>query len=429
MRRAFKYRLWTTEADEALLTEMLDTCRHLYNECLGERQKKYQEEGVTLSCRDQQAAFRAIRKEHYWYSRLNAHCGEVVIKRVDLAFQAFFRRVKNGEKPGYPNFKGREWFNCIPYGTYPDGIKLNGDRLYVQHVGDIRVKLHRPVEGEVKTAMLKRAAGKWYVVLSSVLPDCPGMEDERPVLGIDLGLTDFAIGVTEYDPDRIAVKIGNPRFLKTELAELRRKQRAISRKKRGGSNRRKAVGHVTKLHIDLANVRKEWHRKTAVELVAAYPTIVVEKLNVREMLEQRKWSRSIADASWAGFLAALKDRAEKIGAKIIEVDPRGTTQCCSQCNAVVPKEIWQRRHLCPDCGLDIGRDHNAAINILNRGLEIMRNHKPAGTTPQAGRVRTGPTGVVARLKRPGSPRRPIAMEVATTNKASFGEGRPSQLPP
>jgi len=404
MRRAFKFRLWTTEAQDRLLAEMLETHRRLYNACLEERKLKYETEKVSVSCYDQQAAFRAARKSHFWYAKLNAHSAEATIKRLDLAFQAFFRRVKNGEQPGYPNFKGRDYFNGITYGSYPDGLKLTDDRLYVQHVGVIRVRLHRAVEGEIKVGSLKREAGKWYVVLSAIMPDVPERQAPERVLAIDLGLTDFAIGVESGHEAGIAIHVKNPRFLKHELVELRRIQRALSAKKRGGSNRRKAAGRVRKLHVTVRNLRQDWHRQTAAELLDVYDTICVEKLDVKGMIQDGRYSRSISDAGWSGFLASLKHRAEKIGASVVEVDARGTTQTCSGCGAIVPKNLWERRHVCDSCGLDIGRDHNAAINLLHRGLEIMRSHKPAGTTPQAGRVRTGPTGAVAQPKKLGSRR-------------------------
>jgi putative transposase len=364
VRRAFKYRIWTNKTQERALGEMLETHRRLYNACLEERKVRYEEEKVSVTYRQQSAQFTQQRKTNSFYARLNALSGHTTIKRLDLAFEAFFRRVKAGEKPGYPRFKGREFFDSITFAQYRNGVKLENDRLYVQHVGVLRIKLHRPVEGMIKMVILKREAGKWYAVFSCDLGDVQVEPSQKPSVGIDLGLTRFfTTSNNERDDDE-----PNPRYLKDALPELRRAQRAVSRKKRGGSNRRKAVGKVRKLHVDVKNQRKEHHHQAAIRLLDKYGKVCVEKLDIREMVAEGKHSRSIVDAGWGGFISTVKYKAEKLGAEIIEVEPRGTSQECSGCGEIVPKTLRDRRHICPKCGLDLDRDHNAARNILRRGL-------------------------------------------------------------
>ena len=364
MRRAFKYRLFVSDRQAFNLEMMLESHRKLYNASLAERKERYERSGESFGYREQRAQFKFERLENPFYAELSVDSAHETMKRLDLAYKAFFRRVKSGERPGFPRFKGREFFTSINYPHYGSGIKLTGNRLYVRHIGTLRVQLHRPVEGLIKTACLKREAGKWYVVFSCDLGDAGTKPSTKPAVGIDLGLSRF---FTTSNDDKSEWE-SNPRYLKAELAELRRLQRHICRMKRGGSNRRKAVVQLTKLHAKVKNARK-WHRNdVARRLLEKYGTICIEKLNIRQMFEDSEYSRSIADVGWGGFIQTLKSQAEKVGAAIIEVEPRGTSQGCSGCEAIVPKTLRDRRHVCPSCGLDIDRDLNAARNILRRGL-------------------------------------------------------------
>jgi putative transposase len=363
MFRNFKYRLWTTSDQERELEIMLESHRRLYNEVLSLKQMAYQTAGVTVSKFDFNTWFSKQRPSHRHWMRLNVGSARKTIERVCLAFDGFFRRVKAGQKPGYPRSKGYDHFGSFTFGFGPngraDGVKLAGDRLHVQHVGTIRVKLHRPVEGCAKTATLKREAGKWYVVFACDLGDAKAPASALPAVGVDVGLESF---LTTSDGEKVA----SPRFLKHELPDLRRKGRAVSRKKKGGSNRRKAAKRLARVHAKVSNLRKEHHHQAATSLIRRYGLIAVECLSVKNMLGNRRLSRAIADAGWSGFIGVLKCKAESAGASVVEVDPRGTSQECSGCGKVVRKDLKVRRHRCPHCNLDIDRDHNAAINILAR---------------------------------------------------------------
>jgi putative transposase len=283
------------------------------------------------------------------------------MRRLDKAFQAFFRRVKAGEKPGYPRFKGRDRFDSVEFPAYGDGIRLVGAKLRVQHVGLIKVKIHRAVEGKVKTATLSREAGKWYVIFSCELPDVPIQPHDKPPVGIDVGLESFlTTSDGEHEP--------NPRYLKTALPELRRAQRAVSRKRKGSRNRRKSKRKLAKIHARVKRLRKEHHHQVALKLVRRFGLIAAERLDVQGMIENGRLTRSIADAGWAGFLRTLQCKAESAGIAYVPVDPRGTSQRCSRCGATVPKTLWDRWHECRDCGLSVHRDENSAKEILRLGL-------------------------------------------------------------
>jgi putative transposase len=389
MRRAFKYRLFTNATQERELAAALETHRRLYNVCLEWKQHAWQCVGASLNYCDFSRWFKVQRSANAYFARLNFSSAQATMRRCDKSFVNFFRRVQQGAaQPGYPRFKGRDFFDSIEYPAYGDGIRLTGNRLYVQYVGTIRVKLHRPVEGKIKTVTLKREGGKWFVVVSCDLPDVPLKPVALPPVGIDVGLTHFLTtsdGATEP----------NPRYLKTALPELRRAGRSVARKKKGGTNRRKAVRRLQRVHARVKNLRRAHHYQVACRLVLAYGLIAVESLNVHGMLGNRRLSRAISDAGWSGFLNVLHSQAQKAGVQCVDVDPKGTTQECSGCHQEVKKDLSVRWHDCPGCGLSLDRDHNAALNILARGL-----------------ARTAPAGVNVgqKVKRPPRSRRLQATE-------------------
>ena len=376
MRRAFKYRIYPNRNQLRELEIALETHRRLYNDCLDERKARYEAEKVTVKYAAQSARFKAERATNPFYARLNFSSAQATMRRLDKGFVAFFRRVKAGEKPGYPRFRGRDRYDSIEYPAYGDGIRLTGDRLRVQHVGVIRVKLHREVQGAVKTVTLKRVADKWYVVLSCDLGDVAVEPSTNPPVGIDVGLKSF---LSKSDGSKAEP---NPRYLKTALPELRRKGRAVARKRKGGKNRRKAVKKLAGVHARVRNLRAEHHHQVALKLVRRYGLIAVESLSIRNMLKNDRLSRAISDVAWGNFLLTLRSKAESAGVAFVEVNARGTSQECPDCAKVVPKDLSQRWHSC-ECGCSLDRDEASARVILARGLL----------------ARTGPVG--ARLGLPG----------------------------
>ena len=366
MRRAYKYRLFTNANQDRELGIMLESHRRLYNACLEQRKTAYETDKQTVRYGEQSAWYKAQRAENPYFARLNFSSAQATMRRLDKAFAHFFRRIKQkSDQPGYPRFKGRDRFESIEFPSYGDGIRLNGNRLRVQHVGTIRVKVHRSYEGIVKTTTLKREDDKWFVVLSCDLGDIDIPKSTNPAVGIDVGLESF---LTTSDGEQVT----NPRYLKQELPELRRCGRAVSRKKKGGHNRRKAVKRLRRLHVRVKNLRREHHHQTALNLTRRYGLIAVERLAVDNMVKNHHLARAISDAGWSQFRSILQNKAESAGVEIVEVDPRFTSQTCSQCGQIVPKKLSERWHRC-DCGCSLHRDHNAAINILHKAL--------AGTRP------------------------------------------------
>ncbi|HEY7315430.1 MAG TPA: transposase [Gemmataceae bacterium] len=360
MRRAFRHRLWTNANQERELGIMLETHRRLYNACLEQRKTAYETDKRSVKYTGQSAWFKAERVTNPFFARLNFSSAQDTMRRLDKAFVAFFRRVKSGEKPGYPRFKSRDRYDSFTFPAYGDGVRLIGERLRVQHVGLVRVKLHRPVEGAIKTVTLKREAGKWYVAFACELPDVPVADSGKPAVGIDVGLEAF---LTTSDGEREP----NPRYLKDALPKLRIAGRAVSRKKKGGRNRRKSVRRLARVHTRVRNLRREHHHQVALRLVRRFGLIAVESLNIKGMLRNGRLSRAIADAGWSGFLLTLRCKAESAGICFVEVDPRGTSQQCV-CGQEVEKALSVRWHDCPACGLSLHRDDVSAQVILARGL-------------------------------------------------------------
>lgn len=368
MHRAFKYRLWTNANQERELGIMLETHRRLYNHLLAQRIAAWECDRVRVGFPEQSRYFTSLRKVNPYMERIGSDPGNATARRLDQSYQNFFRRVKGGAaKAGFPRFKGKDHFHSFAYPHSDNGFKLIEKKLRLRNIGTIRVNLHRPVEGTIKNATIKREAEKWYVVFVCDLGAVEVPKSANPSVGVDVGLEAFATLST-------GERVENPRYLKAELPELRRRQRSLSRAKRGGSNRRKAIKQVSKLYARVRNSRQHHHHQTALSLTRRYGLVAVESLNVQGMVKNRRFARAISDAGWSSFVNILKHKAESAGVQVVEVDPRGTSQACSGCGQVVQKKLSERWHQC-DCGLSIHRDENAARNILARGLARI---EPAG---------------------------------------------------
>ena len=360
MRKAFKYRLYPNRSQAEALNAMLETHRRLYNLALRERRDVYQAEERSVSYGEQSGRLKETRKALPSFAATNFSSTQATLRRLDRAFNAFFRRVKSGEAPGYPRFKPEGRFRTIEFPSYGDGCKLKENwRLYNQHIGHVKVKLHRPIEGAIKTVSVKRSCGKWYAIFSCDLGDAPVPTEKGAVVGIDLGLKSFLV-TSEGE------SVEPPHYYRESEKKLRRAQRAISRKKKG-SNRRKACERVARLHEKTANQRRDFHHKRARELVTAHGLIAHEALNVRSIARTRL-AKSTHDVGWASFLNILAQKAEEAAVRVVAVDPRNTTQACSSCGAMpqVKKTLSERVHSCP-CGYAADRDVNAARNILSLG--------------------------------------------------------------
>ena len=377
--RTYKYRLSPTKKQREKLETTLDRLRELYNAALQERREIYRYTGKGTSYNAQAAQLAEIKELRPEYKDIHSQVLQDTLRRVDKAFQAFFRRVKHGEKPGYPRYAGKTRFDSF---TYPQsGFSLTKDnRLCLSKIGSIKVKLHRPPEGKVKTCTLKREGEHWYGCLVcevEAMPRTPYTDEE---VGIDLGVSKLATLST-------GDVIEHPRFYRKAQKKLAQAQQALARKKRGSQRRKKAVKRVARLHRKVRNQRNDYLHKWSRWLVNTYQTIVFEELAPANLSRRPKpkqdaetgkylpngasakagFNKSILDAGWSQFVMLCRYKAEEAGTvQIVLVDPKYTSQTCSGCGAVKKKELSERWHSC-SCGCSLDRDHNAALNILRLG--------------------------------------------------------------
>ena len=358
MKTAYKFRMYPNKQQQAMLDVTLETCRHLYNTALADRKNCYELEGISRSYEDQAATLTLEKKEGKWQG-VFSQVSQDVLKRVDKAFKAFFRRVKAGDKPGYPRFKGEGWYKSF---TYPQvGFKIEGSKLVLSKIGSIRIFKHREVEGKIKTCTIKKDhLGHWYATLVTEIEDIPIVE-VKVAIGVDVGLKSL-VALSTGDT------IEYPRYYVQSQAKLAVAQRNLSRKKKGSANRRKAKAKVAKISQDVQNHRDEFLHQVSRKLVDSADLIVFENLNILGMLKNHHLAKHIQDHAWGKLIQFTQSKAAKAG-KIVElVDARYTSQKCSQCGIIVPKTLVDRVHSCPNCGLEMDRDLNASLNIRTLGL-------------------------------------------------------------
>lgn len=337
MRKSFKYRIKLTKKQAKHLQQMLDECRWLYNQCLEQRILAYEELGETLSMEDQHAMLTLMKEERLSLNLVHSQVLQNVIRRLDLAFEAFFRRSKAGETPGFPRFRGYHRYQSF---CYPQsGFSLEDKILKLSKVGKIRVILHRPVVGKIKTCTLsKNAVGEWYVSFSCEV-ETKELPKKETSVGIDVGIESFA---TLSDGKVIA----NPRFLKKSAKKLAKVQRKKDKAEKGSLARKRYAKALAKVHNRIRNQREDFCHKAAKKIVEEYQAICIENLNITKMVEGSPLAKGILDVSWNRFRQFLIYKAEEAGRKVGLVDPAYTSQTCSQCGTRSKKKLSDRRHIC-----------------------------------------------------------------------------------
>ena len=360
VRKSFQFSLRPTKKQARALQLQLDECRWLYNELLSQRKLAYEELEISLSKYQQNMFLPILKEERPTLNQVHSQVLQNVVDRLDKGFQAFFRRCKKGENPGFPRFRGAHRYNsfCYPQSgfTFVDG------ELKLSRVGCIRVKMHRSIEGIIKTCTIrKKASGSWIVLFS-----CEVNIEPQPVnhesVGIDVGLENFAT----FSDGQV---IENPRFFKKGEKKLAKAQRKLSKLEKGTKERKRQGKVVSKIHEKIGNQRKDFCHKESKKIINRYQYICVEDLNIKKMLEGSFFAKSIADASWNQFLQILSYKAVEAGRKIGFVDPAYTTQECCNCGHREKKDLSERNHICNHCGYKASRDFNAAQNILALGLD------------------------------------------------------------
>lgn len=390
MRRAYVFRLRPTARQHIALAACVESHRELYNAALAERRDGWTHSRTRIVYKGQSAQLtdiRAVRPDQAVWSFSSQ---QATLRRLNKAFAAFFRRVKTaqpGVKPGYPRFKGKSRFDSVEWPKDGDGARWLPEtrRVYLQGIGQVKVHLHRPVLGRVKTIQIKRQGRRWMLVLScDDVPTNPLPATGRQT-GIDVGIASFA---TTSDGEHI----GNPRWARAAADSLAAAQHRLQRAQRRSKNRERRRQTVAAWHRKIANRRKDFHHKQARRLVDAYDVLVVEDLRIANMLGRPKTvadeenpkkflpngaraksglNRSIGDAGWGAFVSILRAKAEDAGRIWIEVDPRHTSDGCEKCGfAAAENRVTQAAFECQRCAHRAQADEHAARNILRAGLAL-----------------------------------------------------------
>ncbi len=370
MRKAFKYRVYLTNGQRRILEQQLEECRWVYNETLAYRKQAYEEQQRTANWYETKRLLPIWKADRPGLKLVHSMVLQNVTERVDLAFRSYFRRVREGaEEVGYPRFKSFGRYDSMTYPQYGNGIRLEGERLIVSKIGAVKLVLHRPVEGIPKTITLSRSAtGKWYACFSCEIEAHP-LEPTEHITGVDVGLLSFA---TLSNGEQIE----NPRFYRTDEADVKRvqKRKDAAKNDQNWDENRKQKGLLGKIHERIGNRRSDFAHKRSRALVNTYQVMVFEDLAPLDMGKNngRGMRKSIMDVAWTQFISMTISKAAEAGRTVILVNPRNTSKMCSDCGTLVEKTLSTRTHTCPACGLVLDRDVNAALNILHRGLQTLR---------------------------------------------------------
>ncbi len=374
--KTFKYKLVPTPAQERQMFWILTRCRELYNAGLQERRDAWKMRRISVSYYDQAAQLPGIKEVRTEYKDIHSQVLQDVLKRLEKAMQAFFRRVKTGEKPGYPRFQGRNRYHSFTYPQYDNGARCDNGFLVLSKIGRIGVRWSRPLEGTPKTVTIAHEADGWYVCFSCAEVPCQELPRTGNEIGIDMGLKSF---LTTSE----GIHVGNPKHYRVSEKKLIWHQKRVSRRKKGSTRRKKAVAELAKVHQTVRRQREDFHHKEALKLVQQNDVIYVEDLQVANMVKNHHLAKSISDAGWAQFRDILTFKAECAGKSVVAVPPHYTSQDCSRCGMRVPKSLSVRTHVCPYCELVMDRDENGALNVKGAGQAHRGAPGMLGTQPLA----------------------------------------------
>ncbi len=380
VRKTYKYQLEPTPDQAQVLDTTLYRCRTLYNGALEQRRVWWgRGEGKSATYYQQANELPDMKAACPEFAEVNAQVLQDVLRRLDRAFQAFFRRVKTGEMPGYPRFRGRGRYHSFTYPQYGGGAVVDGGVLSLSKIGRIRMRIHRPMQGVPKTVTISREADGWYACISCEnVPPHPLPLTGRET-GIDMGLKVFL--VTSH-----GLVVENPRHFRQGEQRLAKADKAVARCQKGSHGSKKAVARRAKAYQKVRRQRADFHHKMALQLVRENDVIYLEDLQVANLKRRPApkpdgnggylpngashktgLNKSISDAGWYQFRMILTSKAVWAGKRVEAVPPAYTSQDCSGCGERVAKSLSVRTHVCPFCGLALDRDENAAVNILRAG--------------------------------------------------------------
>lgn len=361
MIRGYRYKLLPNKTQSVVLAGWLEMCRFLYNCALEHRREAWRVAGKSITYNDQTKELTEVRAGDPVWEAIPVEVGRSALRTLQRAFEGFFRRVKRGQTPGHPRFRGKGRFDSFGIGR----ISVEGKKVRVPKLGLVKFHRYRELGGEIREARISLKAGQWWISFSCDMGEAPPKKPVAKAVGIDLGLDSFAV-VSD------GTKVANPRFFRKGQGLLARRQRVLSKRQNGSKGRARARLLVAKAHEHVRNQRADFVRKLAAEFYRKYDLIAFEDLNIKA-LARSGLAKSVQDAAWGTFIEALTSKAECAGTLAVPVDPRGTSVRCSGCGEAVPKTLSDRIHRCR-CGLVIDRDENAARNILALGRSAADVH-------------------------------------------------------
>lgn len=384
MKNSYQYKIKPTKDQENKINKTLEMLRYQYNYLLAQRFDWYEMnrcpiDRCPLICHlpqlkeqpnyyNQKASLVQLKIDRPWYKDIHSQVLQEVPKKVELAFDRWLKGDVNGKKSGRPRFKSQGGYKTFTYPQFKKEHFVN-NKITLSKIGAVKVIVHRPIPDgfDIKTVSVTKKANGYYVTLSLDDKTVPTVKldfNTNNIVGIDVGLIDFYV---TSDNERVTA----PKFLRKAERKLKSAQRKVSRRKKGSNRRKKAIKSLAIQHKKVADTRKDFHFKTANNLLKKYDVVAVEKLHIKGLAKSRL-AKSVNDAGWGQFLSILYNKAENAGLKVVAVNPNGTSQECSNCGHKVKKPLFQRMHNCPVCYISLCRDLNASLNIKERGTHALK---------------------------------------------------------
>ncbi len=378
--KSYKFKISVSKAIQTKFEQTLNLCCELYNSALQERRDAWRLNRVSINFHSQAVQLPLIKQDRPELENIYSQVFQDTLRRLSKAFDSFFRRVKQGDaKAGFPRFKSASRYHSFCY--IQSGFKIVGDKLALSKIGSVKIKLHRSIEGVIKTCTIKRESNGWYVVFACETESPAQMliSEIKTAVGIDVGLTTFGTLSNQE-------KIKNPKFFKTDEKALAKANRALSKEVKHSKTFKRRVKVLNAIHRRITNRRNNFAHQESRRLVNRFDLIVFEDLSIAKMMQNGFLANGIADAAWNQLISFTAYKAENAGKMCKTVNPKGTSQECSKCGEIVKKDLSVRIHHCLKCGLKICRDLNASYNILRLGLQSLGIQSLEATSKRSGLV-------------------------------------------